>query len=1325
MKKFLTIFVILFLSLVSVNPIYAETGTFKVERYFQNIDDDSYTLDDSKTVNDTANVGTTVNASSYKDGFNGFSFDQSNPNSILEATVDAGNTAVLKLYFKRNTYKITFYTDGGTQIAPIQAKYGATITKPEDPVKRGYVFDRWGTDYWDTNGLPDTMPAKNASYNAYYNAISYNIVYNLDGGQHDGQDHPDSASYSDNNYDYFLLRNPKKAGYQFAGWDISGMSEGEHKIGSDIVTGSTASGVTATSFHNLQDTQGATVTFKATWSPLDVTVTINAIGFENYTFNKIKVYDPDGMWGPENYYDEISRSTVSMDEIGDVNSYKPDIDGLEYEFYTFEDWGSDGYYLDIYYTRKKYKLTFNMNGGDCPFEDRCDVDSNDCDVYYGADVADYIKGATDESWGTKPVKNGYSFIEYEPNVPETMPAQNLTITAKWGKMAYYNYKFIIERGDDWSLDENGEQFTSMIIRKAGSSSFDYKLAGSKINPQDSLSYFEDGFDYEYYKRGFEATNYFGASAYEIDYEKTGNELVIPEPEENYGQVELTVYMKLKDITITFDSDGGTAINPNTITGKAAKKFTAPNNPTKEGFVFDGWQPELPAYMPATNTTYKAKWYSENVAEYKVEHYKEKLNGTYELAETDNLTGAVGTTVNATNKTYTGFNFSDSVSGTIKSGVVNEDGTLKLKLYYKRNLHKVTFKDDITILKEYSNVKYGTVLNTLQSIPAPTKQGYNFAGWDKDLTDTVPDADVVINANWTEAGDTAYKVEHYKEKLDGTYELAETQNLTGVTNATVNAQAKTYTGFTYDPSISYTVKSGTIKADGTLVLKLYYKRNSYTLTFNTNGGSIIEPITLKFGAQVTKPNNPSKTGYTFEKWNEQIPSTMPANDKTFTASYIANAYKISYDLDGGTHGASHPTSATYDKEFTINNPTKKGYNFAGWTITNMSSTAHVIEGETKTGTTLNNVTATRFKNLHDTKDATVTLKANWSARIDIPYKVEHYKEKIGGGYEKVDTKNSIGTTDSTVTAEVNTYIGFTYDSTISGTISSGKIKADGSLVLKQYYKRNSYTVVYKNGDTQDEEINKYKYGDTLTLAKSNKYTALNSKRFSYWQIGSNTYFLAEKKVIIPDDCLSEQDKKVIITAVWEDIPENNYKGTFAVEWYQATVVDTTSDLCNKSKVSISENNFNNIFDDSQIGNGIAVWVESKEADETVIKIAINDEGSITNEVKKCIEINLFAGGSASQANYISETSKAVKLSFKLDDSNLQKLAKEGKLVVYTIHNGNGKLITNCEYNDETKEFSFKTNEFSVFALVEKASSEPTPSSGGSKPKNYSIPNTSAK
>ena len=118
----------------------------------------------------------------------------------------------------------------------------------------------------------------------------------------------------------------------------------------------------------------------------------------------------------------------------------------------------------------------------------------------------------------------------------------------------------------------------------------------------------------------------------------------------------------------------------------------------------------------------------------------------------------------------------------------------------------------------------------------------------------------------------------------------------------------------------------VTKDMTLTAK--WTANSYTITFDTDGGSAIEPITQDYGTQITAPADPTREGYTFIGWDKAIPATMPAGDMTITAQWRINRYTVTFDTDGGS--AVAPITQDYGTDITAPaDPTREGYTFIGW------------------------------------------------------------------------------------------------------------------------------------------------------------------------------------------------------------------------------------------------------------------------------------------------------------------------------------------------------------------------------------------------------------
>lgn len=177
------------------------------------------------------------------------------------------------------------------------------------------------------------------------------------------------------------------------------------------------------------------------------------------------------------------------------------------------------------------------------------------------------------------------------------------------------------------------------------------------------------------------------------------------------------------------------------------------------------------------------------------------------------------------------------------------------------------------------------------------------------------------------GNTTGVIVTYK---DGDSEYAK-QVLPSGTLATRPDAPATTPGYTF---------GGWNKADGTawdyasdkvtdnITLYAKWAANTYTITFDTAGGSEIAPITQDYGTVITAPEAPTREGYTFIGWDMEIPTTMPAENMTVTAQWEINQYTITFDTNGGSEIA--PITQDYGTAITVPaDPTREGYTFMGW------------------------------------------------------------------------------------------------------------------------------------------------------------------------------------------------------------------------------------------------------------------------------------------------------------------------------------------------------------------------------------------------------------
>ena len=291
-------------------------------------------------------------------------------------------------------------------------------------------------------------------------------------------------------------------------------------------------------------------------------------------------------------------------------------------------------------------------------------------------------------------------------------------------------------------------------------------------------------------------------------------------------------------TITFDTNGGSEIAP--ITQDYGTEITAPDNPTRKGYTFKGWDKEIPETMPAENITVKAQW---EINQYTITF---DTNGGSEIAP-----------------------------------ITQDYGT------------KITAPDN------------------------PTRKGYTFKGWDKEIPETMPAENITVKAQW--------KINQYTITFDtnGGSEIAPiTQDYETAITAPDNPTRKGYTFKGWDKEIPETMPAENI------TVKAQWEINQYTIAFDTNGGSEIAPITQDYGTEITAPDNPTRKGYTFKGWDKEIPETMPAENITVKAQWEINQYTITFDTNGGSEIApitqDYGTEITAP-----DNPTRKGYTFKGW------------------------------------------------------------------------------------------------------------------------------------------------------------------------------------------------------------------------------------------------------------------------------------------------------------------------------------------------------------------------------------------------------------
>ena len=347
---------------------------------------------------------------------------------------------------------------------------------------------------------------------------------------------------------------------------------------------------------------------------------------------------------------------------------------------------------------------------------------------------------------------------------------------------------------------------------------------------------------------------------------------------------------------------------------------------------------------------------------------------------------------------------------------------------------------------------------------------------------------------------------------------------------------TRTGYTFGGwyNGSTKVENGAWNIASNVTLTAKWTANTYTVTFNPNGGSVSPTSkTATYDSSFSLPT-PTWDGHTFSGWYNGSTKVTSGTWKyttgmTLTAHWDAVNYTISYTLNGGTNG-SNPSTYTVNDSFTLKDPTKTGYTFLGWTYSgqttptknvtiaegtmgNLSYTAnwqkntytvtfdanggsvsptskqvtydetYTVPTPTRTGYTFagwysggTKYTGGTWKTASNT-----TLTASWTANSGIPYVVNHHKQNIAGtGYDAPEVQNLTGTAGASITPSVKSYTGFTAPSARTVTVAP-----DGTLVVDYYYTRNSYTItMVTNGGNTITAITQ-KYQSTLTMPNATR------------------------------------------------------------------------------------------------------------------------------------------------------------------------------------------------------------------------------------------------
>ena len=421
--------------------------------------------------------------------------------------------------------------------------------------------------------------------------------------------------------------------------------------------------------------------------------------------------------------------------------------------------------------------------------------------------------------------------------------------------------------------------------------------------------------------------------------------------------KLTAQWTAPTYAVTLNTNGGT-INSGNVTsytyGVGATLPTA-GDMTYTGHTFVGWYDnENLTGSPVTaiggtetgNKEYWAKW--------EANAYTVTLNtngGTINSGNVTSYTYGVGATLpTAGDMTYTGHTFvgwydNENLTGSPVTAIGGtETGNKEYWAKWEANAYTVTLNTNGGTINSgnVTSYTYG-VGATLPTAGDMTYTGHTFVGWydNENLT-----GDPVTAIGGTEMGNKEYwakwEINQYTITVkpeNGKADITITQDYGTPITAPADPTREGYTFAGWDKAIPATMPAEN------LTITAHWSLDTYSITYNLDGGTASgNPDFYTVESSTITLNPPTRTGYTFIGWSgtdlsgsDNLTVTIPAGsigNRSYIAHWSLNTYSITYDLDGGTALGNPDFYTVESSAITLNEPTKAGYVFTGWSGTDL-------------------------------------------------------------------------------------------------------------------------------------------------------------------------------------------------------------------------------------------------------------------------------------------------------------------------------------------------------------------------------------------------------
>ncbi|MGI6472398.1 MAG: leucine-rich repeat protein [Candidatus Methanomethylophilaceae archaeon] len=762
--------------------------------------------------------------------FIGWSLSPSGP-SLENNMIVADDNVTLYAVWKTEMYTIYFETSGGDLIPPVQQYYGTSVDVPENPSREGHTFIDWDV------AVPETMPAENSTICAIWEINGYNIVWIVDDVKLD----IDIDYGSRINIPRFNV----KEGHEFIGWDTE-----------------------------IPETMPAEdLTIKAIWSVNTYTLTriVDGVQFIDYYSYGSEI---DTMENPvkeghtfigwdKKIPKHMPAENLTITASWEINQYAVIfiLGNGESNLVISRDYGTN---IPIPENPNREGHTFL--GWNMPIPSTMPSENLEISAEWSTNtyrifwVIDGLETEQEYSFGTSissvenPVKEGYTFAGWNPDVPETMPSGDIILQALWNLNTYRVSWNIGDTVFEVNAEYGSQIQVPKIIQREGCEFMGWDSQIPETMPAHNLEISALWHTFEY------SVTWIVDDARIAETYEFGDRIILPEPpvKEGYSfigwdgdvpgsmpskDLEVTALWKINQYTVTLILNNGE--NNVSIARDYGAEIPIPEIPVKEGHAFEGWSAEIPEIMPAEDLTVSATW---SVNKYSVRWIVDGIESVDEYA--------YGEDIQKNPPVKNGYCF-DCWSGDVPAAMPSEN--LMFVAMWNIEKYMLTFDLGNSIME--ISVDFGAEIDFDGT---PERQGHEFIGWSSELPLAMPAENITVSALWNPKTYTVYWV------VDGEVLESSEVQYGSLPSKPVDEPVKESDDIRHYSFIRWSPEPDIVAYDTVYHAVFNETSRTYIVAYDTNGGTgdTPPPASLNYGTvlQLSPIDGLYRDGHVLKGWS---------------------------------------------------------------------------------------------------------------------------------------------------------------------------------------------------------------------------------------------------------------------------------------------------------------------------------------------------------------------------------------------------------------------------------------------------------------------------